>query len=106
MQTIKISRCHICHETVATIVTVDKAGRIVIPKETRDAQRIRAGTKFLLVEGRSGNMWLQRLDADELAAKIDEELRGANIEQIIAKVKAETERRAVASHMVLRRQRA
>ncbi len=76
------------------VVTVDKAGRIVIPKETRTAQRIKPGTKFLLVEGRDGRMWLQRLDPEELARRIREETSGVDLEPIIAKVKAEIARLA------------
>ena len=79
---------------MVTVVSIDKAGRIVIPKETRSAQKIRAGTKFLLVEGRDGRMWLQRLDADELARRIQQELEGVDIQPIVAKVKAEMDRLA------------
>src|SRR3989304_5756415 len=86
-----------------TVVTIDKAGRIVIPKETRMAQRVRPGTKFLLVEGRGGRMWLQRLDPEELAAQIREETRGVDLEPIIAKVEREIERLAVKGYPALAR---
>ena len=76
---------------MTTVVTIDKAGRIVIPKETREAQRIRPGTKFLLVEGRNGHLWLQRLDPEELARRIHEELAGVDLEPLIAKVEGEIE---------------
>ncbi|HEX9340484.1 MAG TPA: AbrB/MazE/SpoVT family DNA-binding domain-containing protein [Thermoplasmata archaeon] len=74
-----------------TVVTIDKAGRIVVPKETREAQHIRPGTKFLLVEGADGRIWLQRLDAEELARRIQGETRGVNLDAIIAKVEREVE---------------
>src|SRR3989442_7544237 len=61
---------------MTAVVPVDRAGRIVIPKETREAQGIAAGTKFLLIEGKEGSLWLQRLDPQELARRIHEELRG------------------------------
>ncbi|HEY4705448.1 MAG TPA: AbrB/MazE/SpoVT family DNA-binding domain-containing protein [Thermoplasmata archaeon] len=79
---------------MVTVVSIDKAGRIVIPKETRSAQRIRPGTKFLLVEGRDGRMWLQRLDADEIARRIRAELEGVDLRPIIEKVKADMDRLA------------
>ena len=79
---------------MATVVTIDKAGRIVIPKETRTGQRIRPGTKFLLVEGRDGRMWLQRLDPEELSKQIAEELQGVDLAPLIAKVEADIERLA------------
>jgi AbrB family looped-hinge helix DNA binding protein len=72
-----------------TVVTIDSAGRIVIPKDTRTAQKIRPGTKFLLVEGEAGTLWLQRLNPEEIAKRLHEELKGIDLDPIIAKVKAE-----------------
>lgn len=86
-----------------TVVTIDRAGRIVVPKETRDAQNIKPGTKFLLVEGGGGQMWLQRLDPKELAERIRAELRGVNLDPIIAKIKAEVEDLAAREFPALRR---
>ena len=74
---------------MTSVVTIDRAGRIVIPKETRSAQRIRPGTKFLLVEGRAGRLWLQRLDPDEIAKRLHEELKDVDLDPLIKKVKAE-----------------
>ena len=91
---------------MATVVTIDKAGRIVIPKDARGSQKIRPGAKFLLVKGRNGTMCLQRLDPDELARQVHEELKGVDLEPIIAKVKAEVERLALSSYPTLRRKRA
>jgi AbrB family looped-hinge helix DNA binding protein len=86
-----------------TVVTIDSAGRIVIPKETREAQKIQPGTKFLLVEGQGGQMWLQRLDPKELAKKISAELRGVDLDPIIAKIKDEMEKQAARAFPALRR---
>lgn len=88
---------------MASVVTADKAGRIVIPKETRTAQRIRPGTKFLLVEGRDGRLWLQRLDPVELAKRIDEELQDVDLKPLIAKVEAEIKRLATERYPALAR---
>jgi len=85
--------------SMPTVVTIDKAGRLVIPKETRTAQGVRPGTKFLLVEGHGGRMWLQRLDPEELAAQILEETRGVDLDPIIAKVEAEIERLAAERYL-------
>ena len=76
---------------VSAVVTIDKAGRIVIPKDMREAHRLHPGTKFLLVEGADGRLWLQRLDPEELARRIHEELRGVNLDPLIAKVEDEIE---------------
>jgi len=76
---------------MTTVVPVDRAGRIVIPKETREAQGIAPGTKFLLIEGKDGSLWLQRLDPQELARRIHEELHGIDLAPLVAKVEAEIE---------------
>jgi len=88
---------------MTTIVSIDKAGRIVIPKETRDAQKIHPGSKFLLVKGRNGTLWLQRLDPEELSRQVSEELKGVDLKPIISKVKAEIEKIAASSYPALRR---
>ena len=99
--TILYLQCHVWHR-MPTVVTIDRAGRIVIPKETRDDQKIQAGTKFLLVEGPGGQMWLQRLDPRELARKISEELRGVDLDPVIARVKADVEKLASREFPLLR----
>ena len=76
---------------MTTVVPMDRAGRIVIPKETREAQGIAPGTKFLLIEGKDGSLWLQRLDPQELARRIHEELQGVDLATLVAKVEAEME---------------
>lgn len=78
-----------CMPSVTSVVTIDRTGRIVIPKDTRKAQRILPGTKFLLVEGRDGRLWLQRLDPDELAKRLHEELKDVDLDPLIKKVKSE-----------------
>jgi AbrB family looped-hinge helix DNA binding protein len=76
---------------MTAVVPIDRAGRIVIPKETREAQGIAPGTKFLLIEGKDGSLWLQRLDPQELARRIHEELRGIDLAPLVAKIDAEME---------------
>jgi len=88
---------------MAAVVPMDRAGRIVIPKDTREAQGIGPGTKFLLVEGKDGSLWLQRLDPEELARRIHNELRGANLAPLFAKVEAEMEALASSKYPVATR---
>ena len=88
---------------MAAVVPMDRAGRIVIPKDTREAQGIVPGTKFLLVEGKDGSLWLQRLDPEELARRIHNELRGAHLAPLFAKVEAEMEALASSKYPVATR---
>ena len=89
---------------VAAVVTLDKAGRVVIPKDVRDAHGMRAGTKYLLVEGADGRLWLQRLDAAELARRIEQELRGVNLRPLVARIEKEMEGLAVRLYPALRQE--
>jgi len=89
---------------MTSVVPMDRAGRIVIPKDTRDAQGIGPGTKFLLVEGKDGSLWLQRLDAEELARRIHNELRGVNLAPLFAKIEAEMEALASSKYPAAERQ--
>lgn len=75
--------------SVTAVVSLDKAGRIVIPKGVRDSTDLEPGTKFLLVEAADGRLWLQRLDARELAKRIHRELSGVNLAPLIRRVEAE-----------------
>ena len=88
---------------MTAVVPVDRAGRIVIPKETREAQGIGPETKFLLVEGKDGSLWLQRLDPEELARRIHDELGGANLAPLFAKIEAEMEALASAKYPAAKR---
>jgi bifunctional DNA-binding transcriptional regulator/antitoxin component of YhaV-PrlF toxin-antitoxin module len=70
---------------------MDRSGRIVIPMETRKAQGLAPGTRFLLIEGKNGSLWLQRLDPQQLARQIHEELRGIDLAPLIAKIERKLE---------------
>lgn len=83
---------------MTTVVPVDRAGRIVIPKETRESQGIAAGTKFLLIESKDGSLWLQRLDPKELARRIHDELHGVDLAPLVAKIEAEMEALAISKY--------
>ncbi len=89
--------------SMSVIVTIDRSGRIVIPKQTRKARGLRPGTRFLLVEGKGGRLWLQRLDPKELARRIEAETGDVDLEPIIAKVEAETNRLAASRYSSPRR---
>ena len=83
---------------MTAVVSVDRTGRIVIPKETREAQGLAPGTKFLLIEGKDGSLWLQRLDPRELARRIHEELQGIDLAPLVAKVEAEIDALAASKY--------
>lgn len=74
-------------EEMTDVVTIDKTGRLVIPKEMRDELDITEGTKFLVTSGKGGRLLLQKFDLNEIASKLEEEMMNVDIDAIVAKVK-------------------
>ena len=71
------------------VVSVDRAGRIVIPKAIRDAAGIDARTKLLIAVTEYGRLVLQKLDVESLAARLERELTGKDVDAIVRKVREE-----------------
>ena len=73
-------------------MSVDPAGRILIPKAIREHAGFTEKTKLLVI-AEEGRVVLQRLDADLLAARIGKELAGKDVDSVIRKVRQETRAR-------------
>jgi len=74
---------------MAEIVSIDKAGRLVIPKSIRESLGIIGGTKFIMAEGDSGRILLQKFNIDEIATRLKKETRGKDIDAIVKKIRKE-----------------
>ena len=75
---------------MAEIVSIDKAGRLVIPKSVRESLGISEGSKFLLSEGEHGRILLQKFDLEEIAARLEKEMKGKDVDAIVRKIRKET----------------
>jgi len=82
---------------MAEIVEVDKAGRIVLPKRLRDEMHIRERTRLILTR-RGDKLILMRLDVDEIAKRLEEELRGVDVEGIAASIRREINAKIAQEH--------
>ncbi len=71
------------------LVSVDRAGRVVIPKAVRDALGIDERTKLLLAVGEHGRLVLQKVDVAALAGRLEKELAGRDVDAIVRKVRRE-----------------
>jgi len=74
---------------MAEIVSIDKAGRIVIPKSIRESLGIIQGTKFILAEGDSGRIFLQKFNINEIATRLEKETKGKDIDAMVKKIRKE-----------------
>ncbi len=75
---------------MSEVVSVDKAGRLVIPKSIRDSLGVKNKTKFIILEGDQGQIFLQKIDLEKMATKMEKDLKGRNIDAIVKKVRKDT----------------
>lgn len=62
-------------------VTVDKLGRILLPKALREELHIKPGTRLLAVPA-DGKLVLQEIDLEALAKQMAKEFEGVDIDRI------------------------
>ncbi len=71
------------------IVAVDRAGRVVIPKAIREAAGIDERAKLLIAVTAAGRIVLQKLDVETVAARLEKELAGRDVDAIARKIREE-----------------
>jgi AbrB family looped-hinge helix DNA binding protein len=79
--------------TVAEIVSVDKAGRIVIPKAVRKAAGIDDRAKLLIASTGRGRVVLLRLDVEEIAGRLEAELAKADVAALARRIREDVNAR-------------
>ncbi len=72
------------------IITVDKVGRVVLPKETRDKLQIENGTKLLVVEVKEDTLVLKKLNIQEMKKQLDMDLENVDLEGLLKRVRVDT----------------
>lgn len=73
------------------IVSVDKVGRVVLPKRTRNRLRIDEGTKLLIAEVKEDTLVLKRLDVEEMKRQLALDLKDVDLVGLLKKVRDETD---------------
>jgi len=74
---------------MAEIVETDKSGRIVIPKSLREELDIGEKTKFIMMKRHEGQLLLQKIDVEEIARRLEEELANKDIDTIVEAIRKE-----------------
>jgi len=74
---------------MAEIVEADRSGRIVIPKRLREELDIGEKTRFILTKRGEGQLLLQKIDVEEIARRLEEELAGRDIDAIVEAIRKE-----------------
>lgn len=74
---------------MVSLVESDGSGRIVIPKRIRDEHGITGRTQFLLTSNGKGQITLQKIDVEEMARRLQEELRDIPVEELAQSIRKE-----------------
>ena len=74
---------------MVSLVESDGSGRIVIPKRIRDEHGITGRTQFLLTSHGKGQITLQKIDVEEMARRLQEELRDIPVEELAQSIRKE-----------------
>ncbi len=71
------------------VVSIDKSGRIALPLDIRKRVGITRDSKLLIVDIAEDKILIKKLNRDEIAKRLKEELEDIDIDRIVGKVKAE-----------------
>ena len=74
---------------MVSLVESDGSGRIVIPKRIREEHGINGRTQFLLSSNGKGQITLQKIDVEEMARSLQEELRDVPVEELAKSIRKE-----------------
>jgi AbrB family transcriptional regulator (stage V sporulation protein T) len=75
------------------MTTIDKAGRVVIPKEIRERMDLRADSALLVAETGDDSIILKKLDIKEIADRLRGELKGKNLNEVARRVERDSNER-------------
>ncbi len=75
------------------VTTIDKAGRVVIPKEIRERMSLKENSILLVVETDGDALILKKLDIRQIAERLRGELKGKDLDGIARKVEAQSNER-------------
>ena len=79
---------------VEAVTTIDKAGRVVIPKEIREKMHLAENSVLLLAETDRDSLILKKLDIQQIAERLRKELKGKDVDEIARKVESESNEEA------------
>jgi len=83
------------------VLKVDKSGRIVLPKSIREKLGVEGENHLILIE-HNNTVILRKLDIDEIAKKIEEELKDFDVEEAFKQIREETNKRVLKDHPELK----
>jgi len=71
------------------IVSIDKAGRIVIPCILRKKLKLNEDSKFLIADVKKDLLILKKINIEELAQQLEKDFKNIDIDTVVGEVRSD-----------------
>jgi bifunctional DNA-binding transcriptional regulator/antitoxin component of YhaV-PrlF toxin-antitoxin module len=71
------------------IVSIDKAGRIVIPGILRKKLKLNEDSKLLIAEVKKDILIIKKINIEELAQQLEKDFKNIDIDTVVGKVRSD-----------------
>jgi AbrB family transcriptional regulator (stage V sporulation protein T) len=80
------------------IVSIDKAGRIVIPGTMRKRLKLNEGAKLLIADVKNDLLIIKKINIEELAEQLEKDFKKVDIEAVVGRVRSDIKEKIRKKH--------
>ena len=80
------------------IVSIDKAGRIVIPGTMRKRLKLNEGAKLLIADVQNDLLIIKKINIEELAEQLEKDFKKVDIEAVVGRVRSDIKEKIRKKH--------
>jgi AbrB family looped-hinge helix DNA binding protein len=80
------------------IVSIDKAGRIVIPGAMRKMLKLNSGANLLIADVKNDLLIIKKINIEELAEQLEKDFRKIDIDTVVGKVRSDIKEKIRKKH--------
>ena len=80
------------------IVSIDKAGRIVIPGTMRKRLKLNEGAKSLIADVKNDLLIIKKINIEELAEQLEKDFKKVDIEAVVGRVRSDIKEKIRKKH--------
>jgi AbrB family looped-hinge helix DNA binding protein len=80
------------------IVSIDKAGRIVIPGTMRKMLKLNEGTNLLIADVKNDLLIIKKINIEELAEQLEKDFKKVDIDAVVGRVRSDIKEKIRKKH--------
>ena len=80
------------------IVSIDKAGRIVIPGTMRKMLKLNDGANLLIADVKNDLLILKKINIEELAEQLEKDFKKVDIDSVVGRVRSDIKEKIRKKH--------